>query len=104
MWMNDLQLRIRAATQDDAAAIAAIYHPYVQDTAVSFEIEPPSADVMAGRIAGTIATHPWLVAENGERDIMAMPIAADTETVQPIAGPLTRRSTLTKRTAERESD
>jgi L-amino acid N-acyltransferase YncA len=25
---------------------------------------------MAGRIAGTIATHPWLVAESGERDIM----------------------------------
>jgi hypothetical protein len=29
---------------------------------------------------------------------------AGTETVQPIADPLTRRSSLTKRTAERESD
>jgi L-amino acid N-acyltransferase YncA len=31
-----------------------------------------------------------------------MPMPAGTETVQPIADPLTRRSTLTKRTDERE--
>jgi len=30
---------------------------------VSFEVEPPSAAVMAERIVGILGTHPWLVAE-----------------------------------------
>lgn len=64
--MSDLQLRVRAARKDDAAAVAAIYAPYVRDTAVSFEVEPPAPDTMAQRIAGTLRTHPWLVAENGK--------------------------------------
>lgn len=47
----------------DAAACAAIYAPFVRDTAVSFEEEPPQAADMAERIARTLPTHPWLVAE-----------------------------------------
>jgi L-amino acid N-acyltransferase YncA len=35
----------------------------VRDTAVSFEVEPPTGAVMAERISGTLGTHPWLVAE-----------------------------------------
>lgn len=54
---------IRPARDDDGAAVAAIYAPYVRDTAVSFEVEPPTAVVMADRICGTLDTHPWLVAE-----------------------------------------
>jgi L-amino acid N-acyltransferase YncA len=53
---------VRAASEADAAAIAAIYAPYVRDTAVSFEAEPPSAAVMGKRLAKTLETHPWLVA------------------------------------------
>jgi phosphinothricin acetyltransferase len=68
--MSDLQLRIRAAREDDAAAVAAIYRPYVRDTAVSFEVEPPSPSVMAQRIQSTVETHPWLIAENGVREIV----------------------------------
>ena len=68
--MSDLQLRIRAAREDDAAAVAAIYRPYVRDTAVSFEVEPPSPAVMAQRIQSTVETHPWLIAENGVREIV----------------------------------
>ena len=56
---------IRAAVEADAAAIAAIYAPYVQKTAISFEIEPPTAETMAQRIARTLETHPWLVADCG---------------------------------------
>jgi phosphinothricin acetyltransferase len=41
----------------------AIYAPYVTDNWVSFELEPPSADEMAGRIANHGASHGWLVAE-----------------------------------------
>lgn len=55
---------VRAASLNDAAAIANIYAPYVRDTAVSFEVEPPSEKMMADRIGSTIATHPWLVAES----------------------------------------
>jgi L-amino acid N-acyltransferase YncA len=55
---------IRLATQDDAAAIAAIYAPYVVETPVSFEELAPDAAEMARRIAGDGRDlHPWLVAE-----------------------------------------
>ena len=56
---------IRTAQADDGAAVAAVYAPYVRDTAVSFEAEPPTAAVMADRISGTLGTHPWLVAARG---------------------------------------
>ncbi len=55
---------IRLAGPDDAAAIAAIYAPYVSETPVSFEETPPGAAEMARRIAGDgRGLHPWLVAE-----------------------------------------
>lgn len=48
----------------DGAACAAIYAPFVQDSAVSFEAEPPSAEELAGRIARLSETHAWLIAED----------------------------------------
>ena len=54
---------VRAATAADAAACAAIYAPYVTDTAVSFETQPPSSEEMAERIAAASHTHAWLVLE-----------------------------------------
>ena len=56
---------VRVATLGDAAAVAAIYAPYVRDTCVSFETEAPDADAMAGRIGRTLAAYPWLVAVQG---------------------------------------
>ena len=58
-----MTLAIRPVSPDDAPAIAAIYAPYVNDTVVSFEETPPSADEMRARIAQTVATHPWIVGE-----------------------------------------
>lgn len=52
---------IRDATPDDAEACAAIYAPYVLETAITFELEPPTVADMAGRIAQAAATHAWLV-------------------------------------------
>jgi phosphinothricin acetyltransferase len=49
----------------DAAACAAIYAPYVEQTAISFEAQPPDALEMEARISRYVATHPWLVAEQG---------------------------------------
>jgi phosphinothricin acetyltransferase len=57
--------RIRPATRADAAAVAAVYRPYVEETPASFELEAPGADEMARRIEETARDYPWLVAENG---------------------------------------
>jgi phosphinothricin acetyltransferase len=50
-------------TPEDVVAIHDIYRPIVEETAISFELEPPSVEEMRGRIAGITATHPWLVLE-----------------------------------------
>lgn len=54
---------VRAARAADAAACAAIYAPYVRDTTITFEEQPPDTAEMASRIAQALATHGWLVAE-----------------------------------------
>jgi L-amino acid N-acyltransferase YncA len=58
---------IRDADERDAARCAEIYAPYVRDTAVSFETEPPSAGEMAARIAAAQERHAWLVLEDAGR-------------------------------------
>src|SRR3954452_21739721 len=55
---------VRAATIADAAACAAIYNPYVVETAVSFEAEPPDENEMARRSAAALESHAWLVVED----------------------------------------
>lgn len=60
---------LRVATPDDAEAIAAIYAPFVRDTVISFETTVPDTPEMARRIAATLETHPWLVAEEAGRVI-----------------------------------
>ncbi|MGL6045934.1 MAG: arsinothricin resistance N-acetyltransferase ArsN1 family B [Vogesella sp.] len=58
------ELCIREATPDDAAAICAIYNPYIEYTTISFEEKPVAVSDMAERIASTQAQGlPWLVAE-----------------------------------------
>ncbi|WP_447730116.1 arsinothricin resistance N-acetyltransferase ArsN1 family B [Pseudoxanthomonas suwonensis] len=57
-------MQIRSATPEDAAAIAAIYNPYVAGTCITFETEPVAAAEMATRISETLdGGLPWLVAE-----------------------------------------
>jgi phosphinothricin acetyltransferase len=59
-------VRIRAATPDDSAALAAIYAPYVRDSAVSFETEPPDAAAMRERMLAGGSLYPWLIGEDEE--------------------------------------
>ena len=59
----DRPVRLRRASSDDAAAIAAIYAPYVTDSAVSFETEAPDAASMRARIEAGGDLYPWLIAE-----------------------------------------
>ena len=55
---------IRLAGKKDAAEIAAIYAPYVESEATSFEAEPPPAGEMSRRIAEISVAYPWLVCES----------------------------------------
>lgn len=64
--MGDLRIR-DADPSRDAAACAAIYAPYVEDTVVSFEEQAPGPAEMRGRIEGVAGTHGWLVAEREGR-------------------------------------
>ena len=61
-----MQWTIRLVRTGDAAAIQFIYTPIVAETAVSFELEPPSVEVMRRRIETTLLTLPWLVCERDE--------------------------------------
>lgn len=58
-----MSLTIRDAGRDDASACAAIYRPYVLDTAITFETAAPTAGEMAQRIEAAARAHAWLVAE-----------------------------------------
>lgn len=60
--MSERDFLIRSATPDDAAALAAIYRPYVEGTAITFEYEAPSAEEFKSRIAHTLERYPYLVA------------------------------------------
>lgn len=57
---------IRTATADDAAAIAAIYAPMVEQTPASFEETPPDAAEIERRMRARPAL-PWLVAQTSDR-------------------------------------
>lgn len=57
---------IRVATTADAEAITAIYAPVVANTAISFELTPPTVDEMCSRIVKTLADLPWLVSEDAQ--------------------------------------
>ena len=56
-------MHIRLATVSDAAEIAEIYRPYVEDTVISFELEAPGEIETARRMEHVLERAPWLVAE-----------------------------------------
>lgn len=55
---------IRPAAGSDAAAIAALYRPFVEASRASFEEVPPDAAEIARRVAGGSIVYPWFVAEH----------------------------------------
>lgn len=58
---------IRVAVPADAAQVREIYAPSVSDAFISFETAVPSIEEMRARIEKTLATHPWLVHDEGGR-------------------------------------
>ncbi|MGN6376707.1 MAG: GNAT family N-acetyltransferase [Sphingomonas sp.] len=61
-------IAIRPARPEDAAAIAAIYAPYVLSGTTTFETEPPDTRAMRHRMEASDGFYPWLVATNGDPD------------------------------------
>ena len=61
--MAEPPISIRRAQAADASRMVEIYRPFVEQTAVSFEIDVPGMDEFAARITAVLATHEWLVAE-----------------------------------------
>jgi len=54
---------IRTASDEDAAVLREIYRPYVETTAISFELEAPPVEEFARRITAAVQGWSWLVAE-----------------------------------------
>ena len=57
-----MNIEIRYATVNDTEEILAIYAPYVKNTAISFEYEPPTTEEFRNRIENTLKKFPYLVA------------------------------------------
>lgn len=60
-------MQIRNCTPCDAEALARIYAPYVERTAISFELVAPTAEEFRQRIERISEKYPYLVAVEGER-------------------------------------
>lgn len=54
---------IRLAQESDAENMLSIYAPIVRETAISFEVEPPSIAQFQQRIRDILKWTPWLVCE-----------------------------------------
>jgi phosphinothricin acetyltransferase len=59
-------MRLRHATPQDAAAIAAIYNHAVMNTTASFDTIPKSIEDRASWLTGRHERHPVIVAEDGD--------------------------------------
>lgn len=58
---------LRSATADDAVAILRIYTPYIQETAITYEIDVPSIEDFRKRVEGVLAhPFPYIVAVDSE--------------------------------------
>lgn len=55
---------IRPASEADAPSLLSIYRPFVESTAVSFELAVPTVAEFSARIATALAGWQWLVAEH----------------------------------------
>jgi phosphinothricin acetyltransferase len=61
--MTEHDISIRIATEADVSELLAIYAPYVEETAITFEYEVPSEQAFANRMRSTLLKYPYLVAQ-----------------------------------------
>lgn len=58
--MVEINLQIRIAEPADGAALAAIYAPYVENTAVTFEYTAPGPDAFRERMENIRRQYPYI--------------------------------------------
>ena len=63
--MDANTLYLRPASLSDAPALRAIYAPYVEKTAITFECTVPDVEEFAARMRATLRRYPYLVAMRG---------------------------------------
>lgn len=56
-------ISIRMMTDADIAVALAVYAPYIEETAISFEYEVPTLEEFAQRVGTITKQYPWLVYE-----------------------------------------
>lgn len=61
--MSNVTLRI--ARVSDAHELLALYVPYVEETAISFETEVPSLEEFTQRMIKRLPQYPYIVAQRG---------------------------------------
>ena len=58
-------ITLRIARPNDAEALLAIYAPYVEHTAITYEYTVPTVGEFSARIEHTLQKYPYIVAERG---------------------------------------
>ncbi len=61
--ITDNEVRFRMAGPEDAQALLAIYTPFIENTAVTFEYDVPSVPEFRNRIEEILREYPFIVAE-----------------------------------------
>lgn len=61
---KEQKVTVRAAQPEDAQELLAIYAPYVEKTAITFEYEVPGLSEFQERIRNTLKKYPYLAAES----------------------------------------
>ena len=65
---------LRVARPQDGPALLEIYRPYVEETAISFETETPTAEEFSRRIQRTLEKYPLPGGPAGRGSFWATPI------------------------------
>ena len=73
------EIKIRAATPDDAPALLKIYAPYVKNTSITYEYDVPSEEEFRRRIESTPRRYPYLMRDR-EGDILGYAYAGTINT------------------------
>ena len=70
-------IKIKVASPENAAELLEIYKFYVENTAISFEIETPALQEFRARIEKTLKKYPYLIAVSPEDEILGYAYASE---------------------------
>ena len=65
--MQASEFMIRKAREEDAEELLAIYKPYVEKTAITFEYTVPTLEEFRERIKKTLKKYPYIVVEKNRK-------------------------------------